>query len=340
MSSPVRIGVLGLGFMGGRWARALREHDGAELAVVCDVREEHARQLATQLGTAWSADPVEAAGDPTLDGVVVCTPEHLHLEAALAALRADSPVAIEKPMAHDVAAAERIRDISLERGVPVLAAHILRFEPRYAAIKAAIDDGALGAVRAVRSERIGVVGDQRVLRGRTSLPLYYGTHEFDLARWYAGDVAEVAARRSGSVLRAAGFDVDDLYSVLLGFESGAHGTSMLGWSLPDATASAGTSGFTVFGDDGVARVEQGSTGLVVVGTDGPVGVDTWYSAEVTGRLRGALANEVDHFVRVARSDVDPLCTAADGTEAVRLARAVEHAAEHGTVVALREEARA
>ncbi|NEE03261.1 Gfo/Idh/MocA family protein [Phytoactinopolyspora halotolerans] len=326
MSAQVRIGVIGLGFMGSRWAQALTEHPRVELAVVCDVRESHAKAEAEDLGTTWSADPAEAASDPTLDGVVVCTPEHLHVDAAIAALESGTPVAIEKPLAHELAAAERIRDASVKADVPVLAAHILRFEPRYAAIKSAIDDGTLGAVQAVRSERIGVVADQEVLRGRTSLPLYYGSHEFDLARWYAGDVARVAARRSRGVLQAAGYDVDDLYSVVLEFSGGAHGTCTLGWSLPNASAPFGTSGFTVIGEHGFARVEQGTTGLSVVGERGRKAVDTWYTPNVHGRTRGALANQVDHFVRVVTAEARPLCTAAEGVEAVRLCVAVERAA--------------
>jgi predicted dehydrogenase len=332
MATAVRIGVIGLGFMGGRWVRALADHAGVALATVCDVREELARAVADEFGTAWSTDPLTTAGDPRLDGVVVCTPEHLHSEPALTAIEAGTPVAVEKPLAHEIGVAERIRDAAARSDVPVLAAHILRFEPRYAAIRRAIEDGTLGTVQGIRSERIGVVGDQRVLRGRTTIPLYYGTHEFDLARWYAGEVTTVAAQRSGGVLRAAGYDVDDLYSVLLGFESGAHGTSTIGWSLPDATAPHGTSGFTVFGSHGFARVEQAATGLAVVGERGPVAVDTWYTPQVHGRTAGALANEVDHFVQVVWGKATPVCTAADGAAAVRISLAVALAAEQHTIL--------
>ncbi|NED96765.1 Gfo/Idh/MocA family oxidoreductase [Phytoactinopolyspora alkaliphila] len=326
MSAQVRIGVIGLGFMGGKWAQALTEHPRVELAVVCDVRESHAKETADDLQTTWSADPGEAAGDPTLDGIVVCTPEDLHVDAAVAALESGTPVAIEKPLAHELAAAERIREASAGAGVPVLAAHILRFEPRYAAIKSAIDDGTIGAVQMVRSERIGVAADQRILQGRTSLPLYYGSHEFDLARWYAGDVTRVAARRSSGVLKSAGYDVDDLYSVVLEFAGGAHGTSTLGWSLPATSAPFNTSSFTVIGEHGYARVEQGPTGLSVVGPSGLAALDTWYAPSVHGQIRGALANQVDHFVHVVTSEAQPLCTVDDGVEAVRLCDAVERAA--------------
>lgn len=333
MTGSVRIAVVGLGFMGSGWAQAIADHDGATLAAVCDVDEARAKSAGERFGCQWRTDPAETAGGD-VDGVVVCTPDHLHEQASLAALAAGHALAVEKPFAHDVATSEKIRDAAGRAGIPVLAAHILRFEPRYAAIRAAIDEGRIGQVQAVRSERIGVLGDQDVLKGRVSVPLYYGTHELDLACWYAGDIASVYAARSSGVLHAAGFDQDDLYSVTLNFASGAHGTSMIGWLLPTASSGPGLAGYTVIGEHGYLRVLQGLTGLVANDASGAFSLDTWYSLRMHGRSVGALANQVDHFVHVVRGDIAPLVTAADGTEAVRASLAVEQSAAERRVVEL------
>jgi predicted dehydrogenase len=332
--SRVPLAVVGLGFMGSRWARALAEHAGADVRVVCDVREDVGAEAAARLGARFVADPLEAAVDPEVAAVVVCTPEHLHVEPALAAIDAGKAVAVEKPLAHSVEDAERIRDHARARSVPLLAGHILRFEPRYAAARRAIEEGVVGEVQAVRHERIGLVADQEVLRGRTTIGLYYGVHEFDLARWYAGDVDRVYAERSEGVLRARGYEIADLYSAVLRFVSGAHGTAMLGWSLPAKTPGYGIGGVTVIGERGVIRIAQGDVGLLVVDEDGTRDTDVYYAPEVHGRLRGALANEIDHFVTVARGDAAPLCTADDGTQAVRISLAMEASAERGARVDL------
>lgn len=332
--TAVPLGVVGLGFMGSRWARAIFEHPGARLAVVGDVRHELAEDLAERFGARFVADPLEAASDPELEGVVVCTPEHLHVEPALAAIDAGKAVAVEKPLAHTVAAAESIRERAELRGVPVLAGHILRFEPRYASVAGAIDAGEIGAVQAVRHERIGLVSDQDVLQGRTTVGLYYGVHELDLARWYAGDLEFVFAERSAGVLRTHGYDVDDLYSALLRFRSGAHGTLMVGWSLPAATPGYGRAGVTVIGESGMLRVDQGAVGIVKIRESGAADVDVSYAPDVHGRIGGALALEVDHFVSCAASLVEPLCTAHDGSEAVRVSLAMEDSAATGAPVRL------
>lgn len=332
MSNP-RIAVIGLGFMGARWARVLMENGGSDLGVVSDVREDVGRQFADTHGVEFVGDPAEAAAHPDVDGVVVCTPEHLHVDVALAAIGAGKAVAIEKPIAHTVADAERIRDAADVAGAPVLAGHVLRFEPRYAAIRKAIEADEIGAVQAIRSERIGVIADQDILRGRTSVALYYGVHEFDVARWYAGDIAEVWATRSSGVVSSHGYDVEDLYSVGLSFSSGAHGTAMVGWSLPARTPGYGMSGFTVVGETGMLQVVQGTTGFLKVLADGPADDDVHYSPLVHGTMQGAVQIEVDHFARVVRGEIDPVCTAGDGTEAVRVALAMERSAGSGEAVA-------
>lgn len=334
MTAPVSIAVIGLGFMGGRWARAIAEHAGAELRVVSDLREDLGRELADRYGAAYVGDAAEAAAHPGVTGVVVVTPEHAHVDPALAAIQAGKVTAVDKPLAHTVQDAERVRDEARSRRVPVLTGHILRFEPRYAAMHRAVEEGRIGAVQAIRSERIGVVGDQRVLKGRTTIPLYYGVHELDLARWYAGDISRIFAERSKGILERQGFDIHDLYSAVLKFHSGAHGTAMLGWSLPDATTGWGRSGFTILGERGVLRVDQGDVGLIMVGEEGLIVEDTYFSPIVHGRYGGALANEVDHFIRCVRGEADPLCTADDGAEAVRASLAMEEAAERGEPVSL------
>jgi predicted dehydrogenase len=330
----VDISVVGLGFMGTRWARCVAEHPGARLRAVSDVRAEVGRKLADAFECEFIGDPLAAASDSRVQGVVVCTPEHLHVEPALAAIEASKAVAVEKPLAHSGEAARKLVARTRDRDVPVLVGHILRFEPRYAAVARAVQAGEIGAVQAVRHARIGLVADQQILQGRTSVALYYGVHEFDLARWYAGDITTVYAQRSRGVVEKQGFEVDDLYSVVMTLRSGGHGSAMLGWSLPSATPGWGISDVTVFGEDGVLRVDQGNLGFTKVTGDGLASDDVYYSPIVHDRMRGAMGIEVDHFIQCVRGEVDPLCGASDGAAAVEISLAMERSADTGVAVEL------
>jgi predicted dehydrogenase len=335
--TAVDLCVVGLGFMGSRWARCISEHAGARLLTVSDVRQAFGRETADAWGCEFIGDPLQAASDPRVDGVVVCTPEHLHVEPTLAAIESGKAVAVEKPLAHTTEAAGDIAERARKKDVPVLAGHILRFEPRYAAVAHAVQAGEIGAVQAVRHARIGLVADQRILQGRTSIALYYGVHEFDLARWYAGDITSIYAQRSSGILRRKGFEGEDLYSAVMTFSSGGHGTAMVGWSLPTGTPGWGIAGVTVFGEDGVMSVDQGTLGVTKVRGDRLENDDVYYSPIVHERMRGAMWIEVDHFIQCVRGEVDPLCSPDDGAAAVAVSLAMERSADARAVVVIDEE---
>jgi predicted dehydrogenase len=334
--TAVDIAVIGLGFMGSRWMRCIAEHPRARLRIVSDVDEEVGSKAAGLWGCEYVHDSEEAASDSKIHGVVVCTPEHLHLRPVMAAIDAGKVVAVEKPLAHTVEAAQEIRDRATERSVPVLVGHILRFEPRYASVAAAVGAGEIGAVQAVRHARVGLVSDQQILGGRTSIALYYGVHEFDLARWYAGEIRTIYAQRSKGVLQESGFDIEDLYSAVMTFDSGAHGTAMLGWLLPSGTPGWGMSGVTVFGEGGVVDVDQGSLGFMKVRGNTLVKEDVHFSPLVHDRMRGAMWIEVDHFIECVCEETDPLCSAADGAAAVTASLAMERSAERGEAIELEQ----
>jgi myo-inositol 2-dehydrogenase/D-chiro-inositol 1-dehydrogenase len=314
----IAMSVIGAGFMGERWARAIHEHPDARVAVIGDVDEGRGRALAERFGARFVADAAEAAAAPRVDAVVVCTPEQLHLEPTAAALRACRPVAVEKPLAHTVAIADQIARLAEAAGVPLLAGHVLRFEPRYAAIKAAIDAGTIGRVLSVRHERIGLAADRARLGARTTLALYYAVHELDIARWYAGDIVHVHGEGDGDMLSGA-----------LRFASGAHGVVQVGWCLPDRTPGYGIAGATVIGEHGALQVVQGDSGLTIIGRTGLQDTDVAWAFDLHGKLGGMLAREVDHFVDIAAGRAAPLCTANDGSAAVRASLALEASArEH------------
>jgi predicted dehydrogenase len=207
----------------------------------------------------------------------------------------------------------------------VLVGHVLRFDPRYAGIKAAIESGTIGKVISIRQERIGLDADRARLGGRTTVALYYAVHELDIARWYVGDIAGID-----------GAGDSDMLSGLIRFTSGAHGVVQVGWCLPDRTPGYGIATVTVVGEHGSLRVVQGQLGFHIVGAHGPEDVDVAYSFEMHGRLRGMLTTEVDHFVRVAAGSSNPLCSAADGAAAVAASLALELSARSNRRVSLRE----
>jgi predicted dehydrogenase len=268
------------------------------------------------------------AGAADVAGVAVCTPEDRHVEPVLAALAAGKPVLVEKPVAHTLEAARRIEVAAEQAGVPVLVGHLLRFEPRWLAARRRLETGAIGEVVSIATRRVGNVLDQEVLRGRTSIPLYYGVHDLDVMRWFAGtEAVRVYAERRSGALRAAGYDVDDLYCAVLSFANGVLGTTELGWHVPANAVAARTSGVTITGTKGFIRIEQGETGFESWTDDGlERALDTTFWLEAYDVPGGALGLELRHFVDLVRGRRPPAIALADAIEALRLSLAMEESA--------------
>src|SRR5689334_8192590 len=99
------VGLIGCGGIAQRaHGRALqRLESSVRVTRVCDVRDEAARRVADAFHCAWTTDYREVVEDPTLDAVVICTPEFLHAEQAVAAASSGKHVLCEKPMARTLA---------------------------------------------------------------------------------------------------------------------------------------------------------------------------------------------------------------------------------------------
>ena len=323
--------------MGQRYVEFLQRFEGVELTALCDIRTEIAEDLAKRTGAQVMSKAKDLATSQDVDAVFVCTPEDSHLDVSLAALGAGKAVMIEKPVADTLEAARSIAETAEANKSIVMVGHILRFEPRWVAARRAVEAGDIGEVVSIATRRVGNVLDQGILRGRTTLPLYYGVHDLDVVRWFAGTEATsiYATRRSG-VLHAAGYEVHDLYCAILEFDNGVLATAEIGWHIPAAAVGAPSSGLTVVGTQGWLQVDQAKTGLQYwSGQEArsvhPV-VDVTFWPEVNDVPGGALANELKHFLDCVRSNEQPNFTIEDAIEALRISLAMEASAnQHETI---------
>jgi len=334
--STLGMGIVGLGFMGHRYARFIHDIEGLRVAGICDVDPRRAEETSAEFNAIAYADPEALANASDVDAVLICTPEDRHLEPALAAIAAGKPLLIEKPIAHSVEAAQAIANAAEQKGTPLLVAHLLRFEPRWVAARQRLDAGAIGEVVSITTRRIGNILDQQILRGRTTIPLYYGVHDLDVMRWYAGAEARtITATRHTGALRAAGYDIDDVYTAVLTFANGVLGTAELGWHVPANAVASRTSGVTITGTRGAIRIEQGDTGFECWNDNGlDRGLDTTFWAEAYGIPGGALGTEIRHFAACARGEAQPAISPSDAVEALRLSLAMQEAADTGATVDL------
>lgn len=95
----------------------------------------------------------EALRDPEVEAFDICLPTHLHMDAAIAALRAGKHVLMEKPMAIDGQSADRILEAAAKSDRVLMIAQVLRFIGPYRALADRLNSGSLGTVRSALFRR-------------------------------------------------------------------------------------------------------------------------------------------------------------------------------------------
>lgn len=137
MNDRIRMGVVGTGSLGFHHARILRDVEGVEMVGIHDARPERAREVEAELGVTVHAS-LEALLD-VADAVVVAVPTTAHEAVAVPALERGVHTLVEKPMAPDLEAADRMLAAAERGGAVVQIGHVERFNPAIRAAEPYLD---------------------------------------------------------------------------------------------------------------------------------------------------------------------------------------------------------
>lgn len=142
----VNIGVIGTGMIGTVHARALTHSiAGSRVTAVTDVDSERAAALADEIDAVAVDNAAELIRRDDVDAVLIATPGFTHAEYVLDALSVGKQIFCEKPLATEIADAEKIIRTEAELGKRLIQVGFMRrFDPGYRAVKAAIDSGEIG----------------------------------------------------------------------------------------------------------------------------------------------------------------------------------------------------
>jgi predicted dehydrogenase len=219
--STLKIALVGYGRWGTNVARDLVVTEGAALTHVVDVSPTALRRAARAHPAVAVALRLADVLD-AVDAVAICTPPATHAELAGAALTESKHVFVEKPIAMTAAAAERLEALSTARRRVLMAGHQMLYHSAFEELCRVVASGALGALRAVRSERSGLVDASR----DPGVLWAYGPHDVAMILALAG--------RPPRAIRAVGCSpsaADDV-SLSLEFDGGLTGTALLRGRAP------------------------------------------------------------------------------------------------------------
>lgn len=138
------VGVIGLGRVSRGHGQALRQAKGARLVAACDIDEERVRRFTGEFGGEAETSMDALLARPDVDIALILLPHGLHEEATIKAARAGKHIMVEKPMAMEVAACDRMIAAAREAGVQLFVAHTERFIAATRTAKQLLESGQVG----------------------------------------------------------------------------------------------------------------------------------------------------------------------------------------------------
>jgi myo-inositol 2-dehydrogenase/D-chiro-inositol 1-dehydrogenase len=314
----LRFGLIGAGRIGRVHSRAIADNPDARLVAVADALPDAAAALAAGHGAeSRSIGAIAAAGD--IDAVVICTPTDTHADLIERFARAGKGIFCEKPVDLSL---PRVRDclaLVEAEGATLMVGFNRRFDPDFAALKAAIDAGRIGAVEMVTiSSRDPGPPPPDYVERSGGLFRDMTIHDFDMARWLLGEEVE-------TVLAAASVLVDarigrlgdhDSASVILTTASGRHcaitNSRRATYGYDQRIEVLGSQGAIAAGNRHRANIEIATA----EGFVRPPLLDFFMT-----RYAAAYAAEIAAFVAALRDSTPPPVTGRDGLMALALAEA-------------------
>jgi inositol 2-dehydrogenase len=329
----LNVGVVGLGRLGRVYARDLAGRiPETRLAAVADPLNTLARDVAAEFDVPrWYTDPLALVDDAGVDAVVIVTPTHVHREQVIACAARRKPTFCEKPPALSLQEVGEMKKAIDGAGMFFQMGFMRRFDVGYAAAKKQIDAGRIGVplvFKATSRDPFRPSLEYANPKSSGGMLIDMGIHDFDLARWFMGDVQTVAtigATIAYPELETVG-DIDNAIASLT-FTSGKLG-------VVDLTRS-GIYGYDIsteiLGLEGTIRIGYlRETPIVVMTKANGVSHDTVpYFME---RFRDAYTNQLQNFAQNVLQQRQPPITIDDGMEALRIGVAATRARETGTTV--------
>lgn len=229
----VRLGLVGTGAISNAYAEAVKGIDGVVLASACDSNAEAATKFAAAAGCAVYDNIHRMLRTEELDGIVICTPPATHEPLATVAIESGVHVLCEKPLAIDVASADRMAAQAIRHKVLLTMASKFRFVDDVRMARDLAASGIVGEVVLIENAFTSSVNmanrwnSQPAISGGGVL-IDNGTHAVDILRFFLGQLRDVKVFE-GKRLQTP--RVEDTVRLFARNQSGIIGTSDLSWSI-------------------------------------------------------------------------------------------------------------
>ncbi|MGH7846388.1 MAG: Gfo/Idh/MocA family oxidoreductase [Candidatus Binatia bacterium] len=219
-----RIACIGAGYWGENLVRNF--YNLHALQLICDAdrrREGHFKERYPAIAFTDCVETVLA--DSQIAGVAVATPAETHGALVREALLAGKDVFVEKPLCLSVAEGEKLIALAAEKRQILMVGHLLWYHPAILKLKRLIDDGELGRIRYIYSNRLNL----GKIRREENILWSFAPHDISVILGLVGEMPDPVAAQGGNYLHDR---ISDVTVSLLSFPSGVKAHIFVSWLHP------------------------------------------------------------------------------------------------------------
>jgi len=218
------IAVIGSGFWGQNLVRNFAEL-GA-LHTICDSDQTQLERLKTLYpDVAIESNYQKVLSNRQIQGVVIATPAISHYAMAKEALGSDKDVLVEKPMALSVEEGEELVNLAEKDARILLVGHLLEYHPAVVKLKELVDNGELGKIEYVYSNRLNL----GKFRTEENILWSFAPHDISIILLLIGEMPQEISAHGGYYLHQ---DIADVTLTTLGFSMGVKAHIFVSWLHP------------------------------------------------------------------------------------------------------------
>lgn len=337
MGNKLKVAVVGAGIYGIHHVDVYKQNPNVELVAVCD----YSKKIREEVGEKYKVKTYETVEDmisnEKLDAVSIATPDHLHVEPALACINNGMDVLVEKPLATTVEDSEKILDAAKKNNVRVAVDFHKRWDPAAIYTYNQLNDGDHYPIRGYMNMDDTIDIPTKWFKwGDSSDPVsFLGVHCVDLMRWYMGcEVTEVYSVGSKKLLPSLGVDTYDSVQSIITFENGCTWVLENSWILPSGFAKANDSRTSIVTSEKYIRINNQDRGVEMVDNEKTHTPNVFFFNDFNGKVFGFGADPINSFVDSLINDTEFVADGFDGLQATRITEAIHKSLEEGKAIKL------
>ncbi len=323
------IAVVGAGYWGKNLIRDF--HELKALSTICDAREELKKIYQSQYPRITFTSSFSAIlSDPSIKAVVIATPEETHYHLVKQALFANKDVFVEKPLALRLREGEDLAEIAQKKKKILMVGHILRYHPAVNKLKQLINQGELGEIQYIYSNRLNIGR----MRSKTNALWNFAPHDISTILFLLDEFPEVVLSTGGSYLQQRIFDVT---LTCMDFASGVKAHIFVSWLHPfkeQKLVVVGSKKMAVFDD--VSEEKLLLYPHKIEWVDRVPVAQKADSEAVPLQMKEPLKLECQHFLDCIEKRVTPKTDAIEGLGVLKVLQASQESLENGEKVYIKQ----